>query len=58
MRKLIVAVALGVLALGAVQLASVSQAWAIDCSAVRCMACPDGYHFAPTHKNCCRCLPN
>lgn len=32
-------------------------AHAIDCSTVRCMACPPGYVFSPTPQNCCRCLP-
>ena len=28
----------------------------IDCSTVRCMACPEGYVFAPTAHDCCRCV--
>ncbi|HKQ61642.1 MAG TPA: hypothetical protein VJS92_10125 [Candidatus Polarisedimenticolaceae bacterium] len=39
--------------------ASSSQSNAIrGCAGVRCAACPDGTHFAPTPGNCCRCLPN
>jgi hypothetical protein len=43
-------------AFGVAQL-SVPQASAsnIDCSLVRCMACPVGYHLAPTPSDCCRC---
>lgn len=37
---------------------STSDARHINCSQVRCAACPDGSHFAPTPGNCCRCLPN
>jgi hypothetical protein len=29
----------------------------VDCSTVRCMACPEGQIFAPTPHNCCRCIP-
>jgi hypothetical protein len=29
----------------------------IDCSLVRCMACPPGTVFAPTGNDCCRCKP-
>jgi hypothetical protein len=29
----------------------------IDCSTVRCMACPAGTVFSPTPNNCCRCVP-
>ena len=28
----------------------------VDCSLVRCMACPDGYVLSPTHNDCCRCV--
>lgn len=58
MKRLILAglVALGTF--GAVQ-ATVPAANAnhIDCSTVRCMACPEGQVFSPTPHNCCRCVP-
>ena len=43
-------------ALGVGQL-SVPRASAqpVDCSLVRCEACPVGYHLAPTGSDCCRC---
>ncbi len=30
----------------------------VDCSTVRCAACPEGQHPALTPPNCCRCVPN
>ena len=57
MKRMILAglVALG--ALGSLQI-SAPNASALDrCATVRCMACPEGYVFAPTGNNCCRCIP-
>lgn len=57
MKRLILA---GIVALAAIASVQVSapQAGAapIDCSTVKCMACPEGYVFAPTQGNCCRCV--
>jgi hypothetical protein len=58
MKRLILA---GLVTLGtvfAIQ-ATAPQATAhhIDCSLVRCQACPAGYVFAPTPHDCCRCVP-
>jgi hypothetical protein len=36
--------------------APVANAHHVDCSLVRCMACPEGYVFAPTPHDCCRCV--
>lgn len=46
-------------ALGVTQL-SVPQVTAapVDCSLVRCMACPDGQHLKLTPPDCCRCIPD
>jgi len=30
----------------------------VDCSTVRCAACPTGQHPALTPPDCCRCIPN
>lgn len=30
----------------------------VDCSAVRCAACPAGQHPALTPPDCCRCIPD
>jgi hypothetical protein len=30
----------------------------VDCSTVRCAACPTGQHPALTPPNCCRCVPD
>lgn len=58
MKRLILA---GLVTLGAVFAIQVTapQATAhhIDCSLVRCQACPAGYVFAPTPHDCCRCVP-
>jgi hypothetical protein len=55
MKKLILA---GLIALGTWGVLTVAPAPAnaIDCSLVRCMACPEGYVFSPTPGNCCRCV--
>jgi hypothetical protein len=29
----------------------------VDCSTVRCAACPTGQHPALTPPDCCRCVP-
>jgi hypothetical protein len=57
MKKLMLA---GLVALGTFGALSVAPAPAtanIDCSLVRCMACPDGTVLAPTGNDCCRCKP-
>jgi len=30
----------------------------VDCSTVRCAACPTGQHPALTPPDCCRCVPD
>jgi len=57
MKRLILA---GLVSLGALFAAQVTvpKAEAVNCDLVRCMACPDGYHLAPTGNDCCRCLPD
>ena len=30
----------------------------VDCSTVRCAACPAGQHPALTPPDCCRCIPD
>lgn len=57
MKRMILA---GLVTMGALFAIHVSapQAAAVNCDLVRCMACPDGYHLAPTGNDCCRCLPN
>lgn len=58
MKRLILA---GVVAMGAifaVQAAVPTADAFVDCSTVRCMACPEGYTFSPTPNNCCRCIKN
>lgn len=45
----------GVIALGAL---STPRAEAvIDCSTVRCMACPEGQRPALKPPHCCKCIP-
>lgn len=49
----------GALVVGAWVATETRPAAAADpCAGVRCMECPEGYHWAPTPKNCCRCLPD
>ena len=59
MKRILLAGLVSLGALFAVQ-ASVPTATAAPniCDTVRCMACPEGFHLAPTGNNCCRCLPN
>lgn len=57
MRKLLFASLMLLGTFAAVEM-STPPAHAIDCSTVRCMACPDGFVFSPTPHNCCRCLPD
>jgi hypothetical protein len=58
MKRILLAGLVSLGALVAVQ-ASVPEATAAGkCDTVRCMACPEGYHFAPTGNDCCRCLPD
>jgi len=58
MKRLILA---GLVALGTfctIQAAApTASANHIDCSLVRCMACPEGQVLSPTPHNCCRCIP-
>lgn len=30
----------------------------VDCSTVRCAACPEGQHPALKPPDCCKCVPN
>ncbi|HKV06824.1 MAG TPA: hypothetical protein VJ725_01715 [Thermoanaerobaculia bacterium] len=56
MKKLMLA---GLVALGTFGALSVAPAPAtanIDCSFVKCAACPDGTVLSPTPGNCCRCV--
>lgn len=52
----------GLVSLGALFAIQVSTPQATaqpnKCDTVRCMACPEGYHLAPTGNDCCRCLPD
>jgi hypothetical protein len=57
MKRIILAGLVSLGALFAIQV-SAPQAAAANCDAVRCMACPEGTHWAPIPSNCCRCLPN
>lgn len=46
-------------ALGVAQLSvPAASAKPVDCSLVRCMACPEGQHLKLTPPDCCRCIPN
>ena len=58
MKRIILAGLVSLGALFAIQVSAPQASAAVDCSTVRCMACPEGYHWAPTGNNCCRCLPN
>lgn len=57
MKRLILA---GLVALGmftAIQVSAPTATAAGKCDAVRCPGCPEGYVFAPTGNDCCRCVP-
>jgi hypothetical protein len=56
MKKTFVTLVFAIAAWGALTLLT-PPALSIDCSLVRCPACPDGYVFKPTGHNCCRCVP-
>jgi biotin-(acetyl-CoA carboxylase) ligase len=59
MRKPIVVALMLVAVLGALALFSPTPAIAAaNCDAVRCMACPAGYHVSLKWPNCCRCIKN
>ncbi len=55
-KKLILASLIALGAMGAIGL-NAKQADAVDCSLVRCMACPEGQVLKPAGNNCCRCVP-
>lgn len=57
MKKLILAGLVIAGALGAVTVTAPKADANVDCSLVRCMACPDGYVLKPTGNDCCRCMP-
>ena len=59
MKRFILAGAVALAAVASLQI-SAPQAIAthVDCSLVRCMECPVGYHLAPTGNDCCRCRPD
>ena len=57
MKKLMLAGLIALGTWGALSVAPAPAAAAAPCSNVRCMACPDGYYFAPKPNDCCRCLP-
>lgn len=58
MKRMLLAglVALGTLCAAQLSVPSAS-ANHVDCSLVRCEACPDGWVWSPTPHNCCRCVP-
>lgn len=57
MKRMLLAGFVALAALASTQIsAPAANANHIDCSAVRCMACPDGYVLSPTHNDCCRCV--
>jgi hypothetical protein len=58
MKKAVLAVFLGVLTFGALQLALPTPAEAAKgtCANVRCAACPDGYRLSLKFPNCCACI--
>lgn len=57
MKRLILAGLVAMGALVSVQATIPAADANIDCSTVRCMACPEGQIFSPTPHNCCRCIP-
>lgn len=54
MKRLVLAGLVLAGAFGVSQVPTVS-AQQVDCSLVRCEACPPGYVLAPTGNDCCRC---
>lgn len=57
MKRLILAAFIGLASFGAVELSTPkAQADPVDCSFVKCPACPEGTVFSPTNGNCCRCV--
>lgn len=57
MKRLILAGIVALAAIASIQVsAPAASANHIDCSLVRCMACPTGYHLDPTPHDCCRCV--
>lgn len=57
MKRLVLLVAVLVVALGAVSLSPVSADPPIDCALVRCLPCPEGFRLLLQPHNCCRCVP-
>lgn len=55
MKRLIFASMMLLGTFGALEL-STRPAQAVDCSLVRCMACPEGQHPKLTPPNCCKCV--
>lgn len=57
MKRMLLAGFVALAALASTQIAApAANANHVDCSLVRCMACPDGYVLSPTHNDCCRCV--
>jgi hypothetical protein len=54
MKRLILAGLVLAGAFGVAQVPTVS-AQQVDCSLVRCEACPPGFVLSPTGNDCCRC---
>jgi hypothetical protein len=48
----------GILALLALCACASDKPRPVDCSTVRCAACPTGQHPALTPPDCCRCIPD
>ena len=57
MKKLFLAGLVIAGALGAVQMSAPTAEANVDCSLVRCAACPEGTVWAPKPNDCCRCVP-
>jgi hypothetical protein len=59
MKRLLLAIAVALAAIASLQVSAPKvSADPVDCSLVRCMECPVGYHLAPTGNDCCRCVRN
>jgi len=57
MKRIVTAMGLGaVIVFGGSQFVTSVRADPDKCAGVRCIACPEGYVFAPTPGNCCRCV--